>query len=66
MDAFFDCLQGRIDGNVRSKMYKGSMRIVGRGFRSNSDQIMSKGLTDMFGLSIVMANRVRHERNGAD
>jgi argininosuccinate synthase len=72
IDAFFDRLQRRVEGKVKAKLYKGSMRIVGRDSRwslysrhlatyekgSTFDQSLSKGFIDIFSLSTVTANRV--------
>lgn len=72
IDAFFDYLQRRVEGKVKVKLYKGSMRIVGRTSRwslynkslatyekgSTFDQSLSKGFIDLFSLSTVTANRV--------
>jgi len=72
IDAFFDYLQRRVEGKVKVKLYKGSMRIVGRTSRwslydkslatyekgSTFDQSLSKGFIDIFSLSTVTANRV--------
>jgi len=72
IDAFFDRIQERVEGKVRIKLYKGSMRIVGRQSKwslydkslamyekgSTFDQSLSKGFIDLFSLSTVTANRV--------
>ncbi|MBO3804014.1 MAG: argininosuccinate synthase, partial [Candidatus Brockarchaeota archaeon] len=72
IDAFFDRMQDRVEGKVRIKLYKGSMRIVGRQSRwslydksmamyekgSTFDQSLSKGFIELFSLSTVTANRV--------
>jgi len=72
IDAFFDLMQRRVEGRVKVKMYKGSMRVVGRESRwslydkglatyekgSTFDQSLSKGFIDIFSLSTVTANRV--------
>ena len=72
IDAFFDVMQRRVEGRVKVKLYKGSMRIVGRESRwslydkalatyekgSTFDQSMSKGFIDIFSLSTVTANKV--------
>jgi len=72
IDAFFDLMQRRVGGRVKVKLYKGSMRIVGRESKwslydkalatyekgSKFDQSLSKGFIDIFGLSTVTANKV--------
>ncbi|TLN00644.1 argininosuccinate synthase, partial [bacterium] len=72
IDAFFDVMQRRVEGRAKVKMYKGSMRIVGRESRwslydkalatyekgSTFDQSLSKGFIDIFSLSTVTANKV--------
>ncbi|MGQ9513567.1 MAG: argininosuccinate synthase [Thermoproteota archaeon] len=72
IDAFFDHIQKRVEGKVRIKLFKGSMRIVGRQSRwslydkslamyekgSTFDQSLSKGFIQLFSLSTVTANKV--------
>jgi len=76
IDAFFDFMQRRVEGKVKVKLYKGSMRVVGRDSRwslynkslatyekgSTFDQSLSKGFIEIFGLSTVTANRVMASR----
>ncbi len=72
LDKFIDTTQERVCGKVKLKMYRGSLRIVGRESKyslyepnlatystgSTFDQSMAKGFVELWGLQSVIANEV--------
>ena len=76
LDAFVDQAQKRVTGTVKLKMYKGSMRVVGRkskyslyskkvatyGKGSSFDQKLAKGFVDLWGMQSTEANKLQRKR----
>ena len=72
LDKFIDTTQLRVCGKVKIKMYKGSLRIVGRESKyslyepklatysagSTFDQSLAKGFVELWGLQSIIANEV--------
>lgn len=72
LDKFIDATQVRVCGKVKLKMYKGSLRVVGRESKyslyqpklatysagSTFDQSMAKGFVELWGLQSITANEV--------
>ncbi len=72
LDKFIDATQVRVCGSVKLKMYKGSLRIVGReskyslyesnvatyGAGSTFDQSLARGFVELWGLQSIFANEV--------
>jgi argininosuccinate synthase len=72
LDKFIDATQVRVCGKVKVKMYKGSLRIVGRESKyslyepklatysagSTFDQSLAKGFVELWGLQSIIANEV--------
>jgi argininosuccinate synthase len=76
VDAFIDCTQENVEGEVRIKLFKGEATVVGRrsgkslydekkatySSLSKFDQSLADGFIQLWGLSTVRANEVRsHE-----
>lgn len=76
VDAFIDCTQENVEGEVRIKLFKGEANVVGRrsgkslydekkatySSLSKFDQSLADGFIQLWGLSTVRANEVRsHE-----
>ncbi|MEM2087635.1 MAG: argininosuccinate synthase [Thermoproteota archaeon] len=73
IDAFIDCTQENVEGEVRIKLFKGETTIVGRrsgkslydekkatySSLSKFDQSLADGFIQLWGLSTVRANEVR-------
>jgi len=73
LDAFIEETQERVSGEVRTKLYKGSMRIIGRSsplslydfnlatydIRTTFDQSSSAGFIELWGLPTRVANILR-------
>jgi argininosuccinate synthase len=76
LDAFIDQAQKPVSGTVRLKMYKGSLRAVGRkskyslyshriatyGKGSTFDQKLAKGFVELWGLQSTEANKLQRKR----
>jgi argininosuccinate synthase len=76
LDKFIDSTQERVCGKVKVKMYKGSLRVVGReskyslyqpklatfGAGSAFDQTMAKGFVELWGLQSIIANEVMRRK----
>jgi argininosuccinate synthase len=72
LDRFIDATQNRVNGKVRLKMQRGSLRVVGRKSHyslyrndlatyaagSTFDQTMAKGFVELWGLQSIIANSV--------
>ncbi len=75
LDAFIDQTQKRVSGTVKLKMYKGSLRVVGRkskyslysqkiatyGKGSTFDQKLAKGFVELWGLQSTQANKLQRK-----
>jgi argininosuccinate synthase len=75
LDRFIDATQNRVSGNVRVKLQRGSLRVVGRKSRyslykndlatyaagSTFDQSLAKGFVELWGLQSIIANSVADE-----
>ncbi len=75
LDAFIDQTQKRVSGTVKLKMYKGSLRVVGRKSRyslysqkvatygkgSTFDQKLAKGFVELWGLQSTQANKLQRK-----
>ncbi|MEM1557344.1 MAG: argininosuccinate synthase [Thermoproteota archaeon] len=73
LDAFIDCTQENVEGEVRIKLFKGEAMVVGRkslkslydekratySSLSRFDQSLANGFIQLWGLSTVRANEVR-------
>lgn len=76
LDRFIDATQSRVNGKVKIKMQKGSLRVVGRESKyslykndlatyaagSTFDQGLAKGFVEIWGLQSIIANAI--EGNG--
>ncbi len=76
LDKFIDSTQERVCGKVKVKLYKGSLRVVGReskyslyqpklatfGAGSAFDQTMAKGFVELWGLQSIIANEVMRRK----
>jgi argininosuccinate synthase len=72
LDAFIDSSQRRVEGNVRIKIYKGGLRVVGRssrrslydanlasyGLESSFNQRWSEGFIELWGMPSATARRL--------
>jgi argininosuccinate synthase len=72
LDRFIDATQNRVNGKVKIKMQKGSLRVVGRESKyslykydlatyaagSTFDQGIAKGFVDIWGLQSIIANAI--------
>ncbi len=75
LDAFIDQTQKRVSGTVKLKMYKGSLRVVGRkskyslysqkvatyGKGSTFDQKLAKGFVELWGMQSTQANKLQRK-----
>ncbi len=76
LDMFINATQKRVNGTVKLKMFKGSMRVVGRksdyslyshdlatyGSSSVFDQTLGNGFTQLWGLQSTEANKLLRKR----
>ncbi len=76
LDMFINATQKRVSGTVKLKMFKGSLRVVGRksdyslyshdlatyGSRSTFDQTLAKGFVELWGLQSTEANKLLKKR----
>ena len=76
LDSFIDQTQKRVSGTVKLKMYKGSLRVVGRKSRyslynqkvatygkgSPFDQKLAKGFVELWGMQSTEANKLQRKR----
>ncbi len=76
LDMFINATQKRVSGSVRLKMFKGSLRVVGRkseyslyshdlatyGAGSTFDQTLGKGFVELWGLQSTEANKLLKKR----
>ncbi len=76
LDSFIDQAQKCVTGTVKLKMYKGSMRVVGRkskyslyskkvstyGKGSSFDQKLAKGFVELWGMQSTEANKLQRKR----
>lgn len=76
LDMFINTTQKRVSGTVRLKMFKGSLRVVGRkseyslyshdlatyGAGSTFDQTLGKGFVELWGLQSTEANKLLKKR----
>ena len=76
LDEFIDASQEPVTGTVRLKLYKGSLRVVGRrsanslydqkrstyGAGSTFDQRMAVGFVDIWGMQLTEANKLQENR----
>jgi argininosuccinate synthase len=76
LDSFIDHSQNRVSGTVKIKMYKGSLRVVGRKSRyslyshdiatygkgSTFDQKLAKGFVELWGIQSTEANKLHKNR----
>jgi argininosuccinate synthase len=72
LDRFIDATQNRVNGKVKIKMQKGSLRVVGRESKyslykydlatyaagSTFDQAIAKGFAEIWGLQSIIANAI--------
>jgi argininosuccinate synthase len=72
LDRFIDATQNRVNGKVKIKMQKGSLRVVGRESKyslykydlatyaagSTFDQALAKGFAEIWGLQSIIANAI--------
>ena len=75
LDAFIESSQQMVSGTVRLKLYKGSLRVVGRkseyalykrdiatyGTESTFDQRLAKGFVELWGLQSTEANKLQEK-----
>jgi argininosuccinate synthase len=75
-DSFIDHSQKYVSGTVKIKMYKGSLRVVGRKSRyslyshdiatygkgSTFDQKLAKGFVELWGMQSTEANKLHKNR----
>ena len=76
LDSFVEQTQKNVTGTVKLKLYKGSLRVVGRkskyslyshdiatyGKGSTFDQKLSKGFVELWGLQSTEANKFKKNR----
>jgi argininosuccinate synthase len=76
LDMFINASQKRVSGTVKLKMFKGSLRVVGRksnyslyshdlatyGSGSTFDQTLAKGFVELWGLQTTEANKLLKKR----
>jgi argininosuccinate synthase len=76
LDMFINATQKRVSGSVKLKMFKGSLRVVGRkseyslyshdlatyGSSSTFDQTLGKGFVELWGLQSTEANKLLKKR----
>lgn len=77
LDAFIEASQKPVTGTVKIKLFKGSMRVVGRksdyslyshkiatyGSESTFDQKMAKGFVELWGIQSTEANKLQKKRS---
>ena len=77
LDAFIETSQKPVSGTVKIKLFKGSMRVVGRksdyslyshkiatyGSESTFDQKMAKGFVELWGIQSTEANKLQKKRS---
>ncbi|MEM2929789.1 MAG: argininosuccinate synthase [Thermoproteota archaeon] len=77
LDAFIDCTQENVEGEVRIKLFKGEAMVVGRrsakslydekratySSLSKFDQSLADGFIQLWGLSTIRANEVRSSKS---
>ena len=77
LDGFIETSQKPVSGTVKLKMYKGSIRVVGRksakslysqeiatyGTDSTFDQRMAKGFVELWGMQTTEANKLQKKRS---
>jgi argininosuccinate synthase len=76
LDGFIEASQKQVTGTVKLKMYKGSLRVVGRksknslysheiatyGTESTFDQRLAKGFVELWGMQSTEANKLQKKR----
>ena len=76
LDGFIEASQKPVSGTVKLKMYKGSLRVVGRksknslysheiatyGTESTFDQRLAKGFVELWGMQSTAANKLQKKR----
>ena len=76
LDGFIETSQKPVSGTVKLKMYKGSLRVVGRksdnslyshdiatyGVESTFDQRLAKGFVELWGMQSTEANKLQKKR----
>jgi argininosuccinate synthase len=76
LDSFIDSTQERVTGQVRLKLYRGGLRVVGRrsvyslydqnlatyGAATTFDQSLAQGFIELWGLPTIAANMVENQR----
>ncbi len=77
LDGFIEASQGPVSGTVRLKMYKGSLKVVGRksknslysheiatyGTESTFDQRIATGFAELWGMQSTEANKLQRKRS---
>ena len=77
LDGFIDESQKTVSGTVKLKLFKGSIRVVGRksqnslysheiatyGTESTFDQRLARGFVDLWGLQSTEANKLQKKRS---
>ena len=77
LDAFIEVSQRPVSGSVKLKLYKGSLRVVGRksynslynhgiatyGSKSTFDQRLAKGFVELWGMQTTEANKLQKKRS---
>ena len=77
LDGFIEVSQKPVSGTVKLKLYKGSLRVVGRksknslyshkiatyGTESTFDQRMAKGFVELWGIQSTEANKLQEKRS---
>jgi argininosuccinate synthase len=76
LDMFIQQTQKRVSGTVKLKLFKGSLRVVGRESRyslyshktatygkgSNFDQKLAKGFVELWGIQSTEANKLQRKK----
>ena len=77
LDGFIEKSQKSVSGTVKLKLYKGSIRVVGRksnyslysheiatyGTESTFDQRLAKGFVELWGIQSTEANKLQKKRS---
>ena len=77
LDGFIEASQKPVSGSVKLKLYKGSLRVVGRksknslynygiatyGSESTFDQRLAKGFVELWGMQTTEANKLQKKRS---
>jgi argininosuccinate synthase len=77
LDGFIEASQKPVSGYVKLKLYKGSLRVVGRksknslynhgiatyGSESTFDQRLAKGFVELWGMQTTEANKLQKKRS---